>query len=76
MHLKQLILLNFKSYQQPDVKLHPKINCFVGNNGQGKTNLLDAVFYLSMSKIYFNSIDYMNIRHGEEYFCPARDIRT
>lgn len=68
MHLKQLILLNFKSYQQADVKLHPKINCFVGNNGQGKTNLLDAVFYLSMSKSYFNSIDYMNIRHGEEYF--------
>jgi DNA replication and repair protein RecF len=68
MHLKQLNLLNFKSYQQAEIDLHPKINCFVGNNGQGKTNLLDGIFYLSMCKSYFNSIDYLNIRHGEDFF--------
>ncbi len=45
-----------------------KINCFVGNNGAGKTNLLDAIYYLSFTKSYFNSIDQQNIRHGEAFF--------
>lgn len=68
MHLKELNLLNFKSYDQLDLSLHPKINCFVGNNGVGKTNLLDSIFYLSMCKSNFNSIDYQNIRHNQEFF--------
>jgi len=68
MHIKLFNVLNFKSYQQAEVELNPKINCFVGNNGQGKTNLLDGLFYLSMCKSYFNSIDYLNIRHGEDFF--------
>jgi DNA replication and repair protein RecF len=68
MHIKHFNLLNFKSYQQVDLDLHPKINCFIGNNGQGKTNLLDGLFYLSMCKSYFNSVDYQNIRHGEDFF--------
>ena len=45
-----------------------KINCFVGNNGAGKTNLLDAIYYLSFTKSYFNSVDQQNIRHGETFF--------
>ncbi|HNW54690.1 MAG TPA: AAA family ATPase, partial [Bacteroidales bacterium] len=45
-----------------------KINCFVGNNGAGKTNLLDAIYYLSFTKSYFNSVDQQNIRHGEAFF--------
>jgi DNA replication and repair protein RecF len=68
MHLKQLNLLNFKSYEQLEVELHPKINCFVGNNGEGKTNLLDSIFYVSMCKSNFNSIDYQNIRHEQDFF--------
>lgn len=68
MHLKELNTLNFKTYSHADLKLHPKVNCFVGNNGVGKTNLLDAIFYLSMCKSNFNSIDYQNIRHGQDFF--------
>lgn len=68
MYLQKLSLLNFKSYLQLDVELHPKINCFVGKNGQGKTNLLDAIYYLSMCKSNFNPIDQQNIRHGESFF--------
>ena len=68
MHLKQLNLLNFKSYNQVDIELHPKINCFAGNNGAGKTNLLDSIFYLSMCKSNFNSIDYQNIKHDTDFF--------
>jgi len=45
-----------------------KINCFVGNNGAGKTNLLDAIYYLSFTKSYFNSVDQLNICHGEAFF--------
>ncbi|NHB67737.1 DNA replication/repair protein RecF [Perlabentimonas gracilis] len=67
MHLKELTLLNFKTYDQADLKLHPKVNCFVGNNGVGKTNLLDAIFYLSMCKSNFNSVDYQNIRHEQDF---------
>jgi DNA replication and repair protein RecF len=68
MHLKQLNLLNFKSYHQLEVIMHPKINCFVGNNGEGKTNLLDSIFYISMCKSNFNSIDYQNIKHENDFF--------
>ena len=68
MHLKELTLLNFKTYEQAEIELHPKINCFVGNNGEGKTNLLDSIFYLSMCKSNFNTIDYQNIKHNQDFF--------
>jgi DNA replication and repair protein RecF len=68
MHLKHFNILNFKSYEEVDLELHPKINCFVGNNGVGKTNLLDGIFYLSMCKSNFNSIDYQNIHHNQDFF--------
>lgn len=45
-----------------------KVNCFVGNNGAGKTNILDSIYYLSFCKSYFNSIDSQNIRHEEDFF--------
>ena len=44
------------------------MNCFVGNNGAGKTNLLDAAYYLSFCKSYFNPVDSQNIKLGEEFF--------
>lgn len=68
MYLKKLTLTNFKNYDQADLEFSPRINCFVGNNGVGKTNILDAIHYLSLTKSFFNSIDSISIRHGEEYF--------
>ncbi|MFA5196667.1 MAG: AAA family ATPase, partial [Bacteroidales bacterium] len=68
MYLKKLSLKNFKNYQETELFFSEKINCFVGNNGVGKTNLLDAIHYLSFCKSYFNVIDTQNIRHGQEFF--------
>ena len=68
MYLKNLALTNFKNYELNELEFSPKINCFVGNNGVGKTNILDAIHYLSLTKSFFNSIDSISIRHGEDYF--------
>jgi DNA replication and repair protein RecF len=68
MYLRKLSLTNFKNYEQTDLEFSPRINCFVGNNGVGKTNILDAIHYLSLTKSFFNNIDSISIRHGEEYF--------
>lgn len=68
MTLDRLILTNFKNYGEADIALCGNVNCFVGNNGAGKTNLLDAVYYLSFCKSYFNPVDMQNIRIGEEFF--------
>ncbi len=68
MTLDRLILSNFKNYKEADIDLCGNVNCFVGNNGAGKTNLLDAVYYLSFCKSYFNPVDQQNIRVGEDFF--------
>ena len=68
MDLKKISLIQFKNYEQLDLDFCPKINCFVGNNGAGKTNLLDAIFYLSLTKSYFNTIDTQNIMFDKEFF--------
>lgn len=68
MHLKKLSLTNFKNYELGELEFSPKINCFVGNNGVGKTNILDAIHYLSLTKSFFNSIDSISVKHGEDYF--------
>lgn len=68
MYLKKLSLTNFKNYELNELEFSPKINCFVGNNGVGKTNILDAIHYLSLTKSFFNSIDSVSVRHGEDYF--------
>jgi DNA replication and repair protein RecF len=67
-HLNTLKIINFKNYEEQEMAFSDKINCFVGNNGAGKTNLLDAIYYLSFTKSYFNSVDQQNIRHGETFF--------
>jgi len=67
MYLKKLSLINFKNYVDVGISFSDRINCFVGNNGVGKTNLLDAIHYLSLAKSYFNSIDSQNIRHENEF---------
>jgi DNA replication and repair protein RecF len=68
LYLKSLQLTNFKNYSQAQLDLSAKLNCFVGDNGMGKTNLLDAIHYLSFCKSFFNSIDSQNIKHNEGFF--------
>ncbi len=68
MFLKKLTLSGFKNYDEAELNFSDKINCFVGNNGAGKTNVLDAIYYLSFCKSYFNSIDSQNINHDGEFF--------
>ncbi|MDE6439965.1 MAG: AAA family ATPase, partial [Bacteroidales bacterium] len=68
MYLSRLTLASFKNYREAELTFCPKLNCFVGDNGSGKTNLLDAIHYLSFSKSYFNPTDAQNIRHGDDFF--------
>lgn len=68
MWLKRLSLINFKNIRQADIDLSERFNCFVGDNGAGKTNVLDAVYYLSMSKSAFTMTDGQSVSHGEDFF--------
>jgi DNA replication and repair protein RecF len=68
MHLARIELTNFKNYEEVSLDFSPGFNCFVGNNGVGKTNILDAVHYLSLTKSFFNNSDSLSIRYGEDYF--------
>ena len=66
--LKALSLINFKNYEQANFVFCPKINCLVGYNGAGKTNVLDAIYYLSMTKSSLNPADTQNIRYQADFF--------
>ncbi len=66
--LNTLTLVNFKNYDQANFSFCPKINCLVGNNGTGKTNVLDAIYYLSMTKSCLNPADSQNIRYDTDFF--------
>lgn len=66
MELRHLSILNYKNISQADLDFSPGINCFVGSNGEGKTNVIDSIYFLSFTKSSTNVIDSMNIRHGEE----------
>ncbi len=68
MILSRLSIVNFKNIVQADLNFSPNINCFLGNNGMGKSNLLDAIYYLSFCKSYTRNPDSQNIRHGEDFF--------
>ena len=68
MHLKSIHLINFKNYEEAEITLTSNINCFVGSNGSGKTNILDAVHYLSLCKSYMNVLDRQNIRFDQQFF--------
>ena len=68
MYLENLKLGNFKTYGEVEVDFCRNVNCVVGNNGVGKTNLLDAVYYLSFCKSCFNNTDMLNIRYDEDFF--------
>ena len=68
MILSRLSIVNFKNIAQADLVFSPGLNCFLGNNGMGKTNLLDAVYYLSFCKSFNNVVDSQNIRHEQDFF--------
>jgi len=73
MYLKELSVINFKNFAQAELQFSNKINCFIGQNGVGKTNLLDAIYYMSMCKSYLNPIDSQNIRYDEDFFVIQGD---
>ena len=68
MFLKKLALVNYKNISSQNFEFDTKLNCFVGPNGIGKTNILDAIYHLSFGKSYFNPIATQNIRHEEDFF--------
>jgi len=68
MILKSLSLLNYKNFDSKSFTFNDKINCIVGNNGIGKTNVLDAIYHLSFGKSYFNPVATQNIKHDEDFF--------
>ncbi|UJH67898.1 DNA replication/repair protein RecF [Allomuricauda sp. SCSIO 65647] len=68
MFLKHLSLVNYKNFSSIDFEFEPTINCLVGENGVGKTNILDAIYHLSFGKSYFNPVSTQNIKHGQDFF--------
>lgn len=68
MILKKLSVLNYKNIVQADLDFSPNVNCFIGENGMGKTNLLDAIYYLSFCKSSSNPIDSQVMRHDCDFF--------
>lgn len=74
MWLKNITLLNFKNYSDANVSFSKTVNAFVGDNGAGKTNLLDAIHYLCLCKGYFNPIDTQQIKTNEDLFMIQGDF--
>src|SRR6185437_1314387 len=68
MYLQQLSVVNFKNYAEAGLTFSEGVNVFTGNNGAGKTNLLDAIHYLALCKSYFNPIDSQQIKQGADFF--------
>ena len=68
MHLQSLHLINFRNYEEAEILLSENVNCFVGKNGCGKTNVLDAVHYLGLCKSFLNVLDRQNIRFDQPFF--------
>ncbi len=76
MFLQRLSLFNFKNHAQFEFRFDRKFICLVGNNGVGKTNILDAIYYLSVTKSHFNYLDAQLIKHGEDYFRLEADYQN
>ena len=73
MILKKLSIINYKNISETTLELSPKINCFIGNNGMGKTNILDAVYYLSFCKSHSSAVDSQIVRHDSDFFVLEGD---
>jgi DNA replication and repair protein RecF len=68
MYIQELSLVNFKNFEHAQFKFANGLNCFIGNNGAGKTNLMDAIYYLSFCKSFLNPVDAQNIRFDQDFF--------
>lgn len=68
MHLEKLSLINYKNFENEHFEFDVKINCLVGENGIGKTNVLDSIYHLAYGKSYFNPVTSQNIRHKADFF--------
>ena len=68
MYLEKLSLTNFKNYEDALFTFSPQVNVLVGPNGSGKTNLLDAIYFLALSKSAFQTLDALSVTHNEDYF--------
>jgi DNA replication and repair protein RecF len=68
MRIDSLSILNYKNIREAELTFSPKINCFIGDNGMGKTNILDALYFLSFCKSFSNAIDSQNIEHEADFF--------
>lgn len=68
MILEKLTIMNYKNIGEVGLDFSPKVNCFIGQNGVGKTNVLDAIHYLSFCRSSISSVDSQVIRHGEDFF--------
>lgn len=68
MYIEKISIVNYKNLRNISTGFSPRLNCFIGNNGAGKTNILDALYYLSFCKSFFNSTDQYNINHEEDFF--------
>ncbi|WP_415327807.1 DNA replication/repair protein RecF [Chryseobacterium sp. MMS23-Vi53] len=76
MIIKKLSLYNFKNHLEKKFEFSPQINCFVGNNGVGKTNILDALHYLSVGKSFLGNTDLNNIKIDEDFFTIDAEIQN
>ena len=76
MTINKLSLINFKSHSEQSFDFSPQINCFVGNNGVGKTNILDALHYLSVGKSFLGNSDLNNIKSDEDFFTIEAEIQN
>lgn len=74
MIIQKLHLINFKNHPEKTFEFSPQINCFVGNNGVGKTNVVDALHYLSVAKSFLGNTDLNNIKSGEDFFTIEGEI--
>ncbi len=68
MQIEEISIVNFKNLKEVQIQFSSKLNCFIGKNGAGKTNILDAVYYLSFCKSFSTAIDLLNINHDESFF--------
>ena len=74
MFTKTLKIINFKNHSEKSFDFSSEINCFVGNNGAGKTNILDALHYISMGKSFLGNSDFQNIKEDENFFSIESEI--
>ncbi|WP_332913202.1 AAA family ATPase [Algoriphagus boritolerans] len=74
MHLESIDLIQFKNHLKTSLKFSTQLNCFMGLNGSGKTNILDSIHYLSLTKSAVQSSDTLNISHSQDFFCHQREV--